>query len=347
VASAASTQRSLPGLDVPALQRYLSEELGLGEVERIELIAGGRSNLTYGVAGEGFDLVLRRPPLGHVLATAHDMGREHRFLQALAGTVPVPEPVAHCADEQVLGAPFYLMARVDGVVLRSADDLAGVDPGSATAALEALVDVLAGLHAVDPAAVGLTDVGRPEGFVARQVRRWTQQWHASTTRDGALFDAVAERLAAAVPDGHEAAIVHGDYRLDNAILRPDLRAVAAVLDWEMATLGDPLCDLGLLVAYWDPVVEPLVGQRHVTRADVPLPDAGWLVDRYLAASGRPDRDLAFYVSLAYVKLAAIAEGIHARHLAGQTVGEGFDRVGDAVEPLLAAAHDHLPPARSA
>lgn len=300
MASAASTQRSLPGLDVPALQRYLSEELGLGEVERIELIAGGRSNLTYGVAGEGFDLVLRRPPLGHVLATAHDMGREHRFLQALAGTVPVPEPVAHCADEQVLGAPFYLMARVDGVVLRSADDLAGVDPGSATAALEALVDVLAGLHAVDPAAVGLTDVGRPEGFVARQVRRWTQQWHASTTRDGALFDAVAERLAAAVPDGHEAAIVHGDYRLDNAILRPDLRAVAAVLDWEMVTAGDPVQDVA-----WNLVLD----RHHHEAYGVPrlagLPSREETIARWEAASGRSAEHLDWYELAGSARYAAI------------------------------------------
>ncbi|HLT15721.1 MAG TPA: phosphotransferase family protein [Acidimicrobiales bacterium] len=336
-----------PGIDLPALQRYVSDTLGGGAIERVELIEGGRSNLTYLVRGPGLDLVLRRPPLGHVLATAHDMAREHRFLRALRGTVPVPEPVAHCDDETVLGAPFYLMARVDGVVIRSAEDLAGVEPTAVTAALAAMVDVLAGLHAVDPHAVGLGEVGRPEGFAARQVRRWTQQWEAASTRDSSLFETVTTRLAAAVPAHRDAAIVHGDYRLDNLILTADLRDVAAVLDWEMATLGDPLCDLGLLVAYWDPVVEPLVGQRHVTRADLPLPDATWLIDRYLAASGRPDRDLSFYVSLAYLKLAAIAEGIHARHRAGQTVGEGFDRVGDAVEPLLAAAHDHLPPARSA
>src|SRR5690606_30563258 len=257
---------------------------------------------------------------------------------------PVPEPVAHCDDETVLGAPFYLMARVDGVVIRSAEDLAGVEPTAVTAALAAMVDVLAGLHAVDPHAVGLGEVGRPEGFAARQVRRWTQQWEAASTRDSSLFETVTTRLAAAVPAHRDAAIVHGDYRLDNLILTADLRDVAAVLDWEMATLGDPLCDLGLLVAYWDPVVEPLVGQRHVTRADLPLPDATWLIDRYLAASGRPDRDLSFYVSLAYLKLAAIAEGIHAPHRAGQTVGEGVDRAADAVGPLVAAARAEERPA---
>lgn len=341
MASAASTQRSLPGLDVPALQRYLSEELGLGEVERIELIAGGRSNLTYGVAGEGFDLVLRRPPLGHVLATAHDMGREHRFLQALAGTVPVPEPVAHCADEQVLGAPFYLMARVDGVVLRSADDLAGVDPGSATAALEALVDVLAGLHAVDPAAVGLTDVGRPEGFVARQVRRWTQQWHASTTRDGALFDAVAERLAAAVPDGHEAAIVHGDYRLDNCLLRPD-GTIAAVLDWELCTLGDPLADVGLLCVYW---TDPDDGTAALLDAATTLegfPTKAEVVERYARASGRDVSDIGYYVALGYWKLACILEGVYARYKGG-VMGEssGYEGFARQVEVLAEAARATL------
>lgn len=328
-------------MDVAALQRFCHDRRLPDEVVSVRLIEGGRSNLTYFVEGPDMDLVLRRPPLGHVLATAHDMGREYRFLEALAGEVPVPAPVAYCDDPGVLGAPFYLMQRVDGVVVRNEDDVKAARPEAIGAMAEAFVDTLVALHRVAPEAVGLDDIGRPEGFLARQVARWTRQWRASTSRDSSMFDEVAERLAATVPEQSGAAIVHGDYRLDNLILDHSLERVAAVLDWEMATLGDPLSDLGLLVAYWDPIVEPLVGQRHVTRANVGLPDAGWLIERYLETSGRPDRDLDFYIALAYFKLAAISEGIHARYLAGLTVGEGFDQVGSAVEPLLAAAHDRL------
>lgn len=339
-----------PGLDLDRLRAHLERErpgLLTGPL-RGRVIEGGRSNLTYIVDDGTHRWVVRRPPLGHVLPTAHDMRREHTVISALASTsVPVPPTVLLCDDASVLGAPFYVMDYVEGTPYRHRDQLVPLGAERTRRIAEAMIDTLAELHAVDHVAVGLADFGRPEGFLERQLRRWGKQLDASRSRDIPGIDELRERLGVRLPASPQPTIVHGDYRLDNLILTADLRDVAAVLDWEMATLGDPLCDLGLLVAYWDPVVEPLVGQRHVTRADLPLPDATWLIDRYLAASGRPDRDLSFYVSLAYLKLAAIAEGIHARHRAGQTVGEGFDRVGDAVEPLLAAAHDHLPPARSA
>jgi aminoglycoside phosphotransferase (APT) family kinase protein len=243
------------GLDLDRLAGYLRAHRPdlLDGPLRATLIAGGRSNLTYLVGSGDREFVLRRPPLGHVLATAHDMGREHRVISALAGTaVPVPATLLHCPDETVLGAPFYLMQRVPGVIYRSRAQTDRLTGAQRRELAMVMMDVLADLHAIDPAAVGLADFGRPDGFLGRQVRRWGGQLDRSRSRPLPGIDELRERLAATVPEGANAGrIVHGDYRLDNLLAEPDPVRIRAVLDWEMATLGDPLADLGLLLTYWD------------------------------------------------------------------------------------------------
>ncbi|HVN13256.1 MAG TPA: phosphotransferase family protein, partial [Kineosporiaceae bacterium] len=330
-----------PGLDVPAVAAWLEAQSPglLAGPPTAVLVPGGRSNLTYILDDGTRRFVLRRPPLGHVLATAHDMSREHRILSALHGThVPVPEPIAICADVDVTGAPFYVMAFVDGIVLRRRDDIAPLSDAGRRQLVDAMMDVLADLHAVDPAGVGLADFGRPEGFMARQVRRWGRQLDASRSRDLPGIDQFRAALAASVPVDGDGTIVHGDYRLDNLVVagpgEPDAYAVRAVLDWEMAALGDPLADLGLLVAYWDglgasddPVVAPIGPAAG-------LPAASALVARYAERSGRDISALAWYVAFGYFKILVILEGIHYRYMHGQTVGEGFDRIGEIVPGLV-------------
>jgi aminoglycoside phosphotransferase (APT) family kinase protein len=297
------------------------------------LIAGGRSNLTYEISDGTRSWVVRRPPLGHVLATAHDMGREYRVITALRDTgVPVPLTYGLCTDPDVLGAPFYVMSKVDGVPYRTADQLAELGPLRVRAIAEHLISTLAELHAVVPVEVGLAEFGRPEGFLARQVRRWKKQLDASHSRPIAGIDELHALLAADPPDGSPPAIVHGDYRLDNVLIGADDK-VAAVVDWEMATLGDPLTDVGLLVVY----------QRMDRLADGPMasdapgyPSVPQVLDLYAAASGRDLSDLGFYIALASFKAAVILEGIHFRYVHGQTVGEGFEEIGTLVEPLVAS-----------
>jgi aminoglycoside phosphotransferase (APT) family kinase protein len=329
----------LPGVDLQALATWLDTDrpgLRRGELTG-EVIAGGKSNLTYRISDGTNTWALRRPPLAHVLPTAHDMVREFRVISALAGSsVPVAPPIALCTDEAVLGAPFYLMGYVTGVVLDKPDLLEQLAPGDATRAGELLMDTLVDLHEVVPADVGLADFGRPEGFLARQVRRWHQQWQASETRPLDELGATVERLTETLPAQSAPAIVHGDYRLTNVMFAPGLGAIAAVVDWEMATLGDPLTDLGLLVVYTD-----LAAQGDAVMPHMP-PERGFLsseqcIARYAKRSPRDLDRLNWYVGFGYFKLAVVAEGIHHRYLAGKTVGTGFDHFGDAVPVLLQAA----------
>jgi len=327
------------GLDLDALAAYLVRhrpDLAPGAFSG-ELIAGGRSNLTYTVHSGEIEYVLRRPPLGHVLATAHDMGREFRVISALAPTpVPVPDALLLCTDPEVLGAPFYLMSLVPGVVYRSRSQTDGLTDAARADLAYAMIDTLADLHAVDPDAVGLGDFGRPDGYLARQVRRWSQQLDNSRSRDLPGIDELRDRLATSVPSGGPARIVHGDYRLDNLLADPETRRVAAVLDWEMATLGDPLADLGLLLTYWDVMGER--GDNPVADGLGPkagFPDGAALIERYAARSGTRIPNLAWYIALGCYKLAVICEGIHYRYTLGLTVGEGFDRMGTMVAPLVA------------
>ena len=332
----------LPGVDLAALTRWLDDTapgLRQGELSG-EVIAGGKSNLTYRITDGQSAWALRRPPLAHVLPTAHDMVREFTVISALAGTdVPVAEPIALCADPDVLGAPFYLMGFVDGVVLDRPDVLGAIDRASAERVCVQLMQTLVRLHAVDPAAVGLAEFGRPEGFLERQVRRWHQQWQASETEPRAALDTVVETLTATIPEQSAPAIVHGDYRLTNVMFRRDehgIDGIAAVVDWEMATLGDPLTDLGLLVVYQTLASESDVVMPRMAPADGFLTPMQ-MVQRYAAESDRDLSRLAWYVGFGYFKLAVVAEGIHHRYLQGKTVGAGFDHFGAAVPILLDAA----------
>jgi aminoglycoside phosphotransferase (APT) family kinase protein len=333
----------LPGVDLAALAGWLDATvpgLRTGELSG-EVIAGGKSNLTYRITDGTSTWALRRPPLAHVLPTAHDMAREYRVISALASTdVPVARAIALCEDVEVLGAPFYLMGFVDGVVLDKPALLRELGAADARRSCELIMDTLVALHDVDPAAVGLGDFGRPDGFLARQVRRWHQQWQASETRPLPQLQAVVDALVAKLPEQSAPAIVHGDYRLTNVMFTPDLSRIAAVVDWEMATLGDPLTDVGLLVVYQD-----LAAQGATVMPQMP-PERGFLtsaqmVQRYAAASPRDLAALDWYVGFGYFKLAVVAEGIHHRFLAGKTVGEGFGHFGDAVPVLLDAALQRL------
>ncbi|WP_017241643.1 phosphotransferase family protein [Streptomyces sp. SS] len=324
-----------PGLDPEQLRRFLDRErpgLVAGPLEA-RLIEGGRSNLTYVVSDGTGRWVVRRPPLGHVLATAHDMRREHRVISALAGTaVPVPGVVLFCEDESVLGAPFYVMEFVEGTPYRSAGELAPLGAERTRAAVLGLVDTLVDLHAVDPAAVGLGDFGRPEGFLDRQLRRWGKQLDASRGRELPGIDELHAALGRALPASPAPTVIHGDYRLDNVLIDGDDR-IRAVLDWEMSTLGDPLTDLGLLVMYSTPLDLP--NSPISTTATAPgHPSAAELVERYAARSGRDTSTLSWYTAFAWFKLAVILEGIHYRFTLGQTVGAGFDRIGELVPVFI-------------
>ncbi len=332
------SDNELPGLDLGRLWAFLHGArpgLVVGDL-RGSLIAGGRSNLTYDVTDGHSEWVVRRPPLGHVLATAHDMGREFRVMTALGSSdVPVPDTVLLCEDNDVLGAPFYVMQKVSGTAYRRASQLVPLGAARTRAICIRMVDTLAALHRVDPAAVGLSDFGRPEGFLARQVKRWKQQLDASRNRDLAGIDELHASLESRVPVQSPAAIVHGDYRLDN-LLVDESDQVAAVLDWEMATLGDPLTDVALLVAYAG--MSDMDGAGAVADAsDAPgfLTAAGMLA-RYAELSDRDLSAMGFYVALGYFKLAVILEGIHYRFAQGKTVGAGFETVGAIVEPIVSA-----------
>lgn len=345
----------VPGIDVPRLARWLDRELpGSGRIGAIDLIAGGRSNLTYGITLDGGRrIVLRRPPLGHVQPTAHDMGREYRVLTALGdGTaVPVPRTLAFCDDEDVIGARFYLMDYVEGRVLRSRDDADDLTHEQANGLSEALAAALAAIHTVDVKAVGLEDFGRPSGYMARQLKRWGKQWDGSqeavratgTTRDLPEYDRLVARLGDRMPADAPARLVHGDFRLDNALARLEPRPeIAAVVDWEMSTLGDPLSDLGLTLVYW---AEAADEDRLPVGATITSAPGFFtrreFTERYAALTGFDLADLDFYVAFACFKLAVILEGIHARYLQKATVGEGFDQIGDGVPILLDRAHRTL------
>lgn len=329
-----------PGLDLDALGVFLGPRVGgLDGPLTAEVIAGGRSNLTYSVRDGERRWVVRRPPLAHVLPTAHDMAREWRVMSALQGMgIPVPPTVALCEDSALIGAPFYVMGFVDGEVVRERLPAAWPDNRQTRRSMStALVDVLLALHAVAPESAGLAGFGRPAGFLERQVRRWWQQWEASKTRELPSILELHDRLLTAIPEQSPAGIVHGDYRFDNCIFAPaDPGRIAAVVDWEMSTIGDPLCDLGLLIVYWpDDPDDPAAGVHPGARGT--LGSGFFSRDEVLAAyAAKSSRDLGaleWYVALGHYKLAIVAEGIHARFLMGMTVGEGFETMGPSV-PLL-------------
>ncbi len=329
------------GVDLDRLQPWFAANVegATGGPLHASLISGGRSNLTYFVGDDAHEWVLRRPPLGHVLPTAHDMAREYKVLAGLAPTsVPVPQPLAFCDDNDVNDAPFYVMEQVDGQILRTPTELAALSADDARRCSEALVDVLVDIHAVDYNAVGLSEFGHPDGYLERQVRRWGEQWERSKTRELPAIDELARRLRAALPESPPPTIVHGDYRLDNTMLAPDDPGrIAAVLDWEMATLGDPLSDVGLFLLYWardENALEGVGAEIDTTRGFMTRDE---IVERYAKQSGRDLSSLDFYEILASYKLAIIVEGIHARFLMGKTLGDGFGHMGAMVEGLATRA----------
>jgi aminoglycoside phosphotransferase (APT) family kinase protein len=338
----------LPGLDLDRFRTWYDGERP-GEIAaelHARVIAGGKSNLTYEVTDGSSWWIVRRPPLGHVQATAHDMGREYTAMTALAGTdVPVPRTFAHCADDAVLGAPFYVMERVAGAAYRSRKQLDELGAERTSAIADRLVRVLAALHAVDPDEVGLGEFGRPQGYLERQVRRWGKQLEGSKTREHPDADELNRQLAervAAVEAGDQSVlgIVHGDYRLDNCLVGADDQ-IHAVIDWEMATLGDTRSDLALMLVY-DQLSSAGAGS---VVSDAPMaagyPSGDQQLAAYAEASGREPGDMGFHLALAYFKLAVILEGIHYRFLQGQTVGEGFDRIGEGFDFIVAAGLDAI------
>lgn len=322
----------LPGLRLKRVVEFLHANVpGATDMLRFELIAGGRSNITYRVRSGPRSWVLRRPPLGHVLATAHDMTREFRVLSALADTaVPVARPLVLCEDPAVNEVPFYVMEDRSGVVLiDSIPDGFAPEPADRRRIGDVMIDTMVALHAVDYRAVGLGDFGKPEGFLARQVRRWSTQWAGNKTGDVAEIDELIRRLAAALPASPAAAIVHGDFRLGNMALdRNDPGRVVAVYDWEMATLGDPLSDLGYTLIYWAEPGEsdPSSGWMPSVTAAPGFATRAELVERYARLSGRDVSAVDFYQVLALYKLAVISEGIYKRFTMGQQVGGAAVRV---------------------
>ena len=342
-------QTTVQGVDVAKVTSWFTEHVdGVKPPLHFDLIAGGRSNLTFKVTdtespSRDQAWVLRRPPLGQVLATAHDMTREHTIISALGPTdVPVAPAVGLCTDESVNGSPFYVMDYVDGQVLRDAAAARRLTEAQRRTASDSIVDVLARIHAVDPDAVGLGQLGRKEGYIARQLKRWYGQWEKSKTRDLADVDDVYQALLARIPEQGPATIVHGDYRLDNCMVGDDGQVIA-VLDWEICTLGDPMADLGLLLVYWS---EPSDDMNALPGAATALPGFATraeLLDGYASATGRDVTGIDFYMAFGYWKLACILEGVYARYVGGSMGSDGTDFKGfaDTVTALAAAARGAL------
>jgi aminoglycoside phosphotransferase (APT) family kinase protein len=345
MAEAEQATEAVPdGIDVEGVETWFEANVPGAKVPlSYEKIAGGRSNLTYSVTdSDGGHWALRRPPLGRTLSSAHDMGREHRIISALATTdVPVAPAVGFCDDESVNGAPFYVMGWVDGPILRSKTEAEDrFDEAERGAIGERVIDTLEAIHAVEPDSVGLGELGKREDYVARQLRRWQRQWEGWKTRELDLIEDVHRRLEARIPEQRETTLVHGDYRLDNMILA-DSGEVAAVVDWELCTLGDPLADLGMLMVYWS---QP--GDEQTALFDPPTMAAGFplrdeLIARYAGRSGRDLSELDFFVALASWKLAIILEGVYSRFAAGQygSSDEAFQQFAEVVVRLAQGADE--------
>ncbi|MHB1164131.1 MAG: phosphotransferase family protein [Candidatus Nanopelagicales bacterium] len=325
-------------MDTRALLAFMDARIPGGTAGEItvQLVPGGRSNPTYEVTDGVSFWILRRPPYGQVLPTAHDMGREFRVMSALRDTaVPVPRTVALCEDGSVIGAPFYLMQRLDGRTLRNQADTGRLSAPQQFALGQAVVTIAADLHEVDAESVGLAEFGRPEGYLERQVRRWRKQWAGAHTLARPEVDLLLDRLGASVPVTRYPGIVHGDLKIDNLMVdRNDPSRVIGVLDWEMSTLGDTLADLGTIMTFWDEESRPFnpVSAGLTAHPGFPARDAA--LQMYATTRGIDLPNVDWYVVLAYLKVAIILEQIHTRHLSGLTVGGGFDDAGAMVQPLL-------------
>lgn len=334
------------GPDVLAgLGAWLVERAGASPPFRVEPLTGGRSNVTELVTdGTGARFVVRRPPPGQALATAHDVVREGRIMGALAGTgVPVPRIIGSCDDPAVVGVPFIVMEHVEGTVVATPDDAGALGPDVRRAAGGQLVGAIAELHGVDVASVGLDDLHRPGGFVERQLRRWWRQWESTQLEDEPLVPEVHRRLAERVPEQQRSRLTHGDPKLVNCILGAD-GTVLALVDWELAAVGDPLVDLGMLLAYWAEPGDTIVALQDPPTVVGGFPSRDELVERYAARSTLSLAELPYYVAFAYWKLACIVQGVTWRLTRGEANADAdpapFAR---QVHRLAQLAHDALGP----
>jgi aminoglycoside phosphotransferase (APT) family kinase protein len=341
-------------LDVAALTRYLNAHLEeLGNETRggesaiaIEQFPGGHSNLTYLFKSGDREFVLRRPPMGPVAATAHDMAREYKLLRAIHPHFPLaPQPLLLCEDSEVIGSTFYVMERRRGVVIRNRlPTQIENDFEMRRRISEAAVDTLCVLHAIDIRSTGLIEIGKPSGFVERQVRGWAERWQRSKTSELEQMDAVIEWLAARIPkytdEEERATLVHNDFKLDNIMLdNDDLSRVVAILDWEMCTVGDPLVDLGLFLCYWTMTDDEADGSPSLAAITT---GAGWMtrdeiVDRYAFRTGRDVSRIAFYEVFAFFKVAVIVQQIFFRYARGQTSDPRFSSFDRKVARLVQTA----------
>ncbi|MGE9783091.1 phosphotransferase family protein [Janibacter sp. G368] len=314
--------------------------VGLQAPLTYERVGLGQSNLTYLVTdAKGERLVLRRPPLGELLASAHDVAREHRILSALQGTdVPLPRVLGLCEDPSVTDVPVLAVSHVEGTVVDERPDAEALAPAARHAIGLALVDTLGRIHGVDLTAVGLDDLASHKPYAARQLKRWSGQWELSRTRELPALEQLTERLRALEPESGEVVLVHGDSHLRNVIVDPDDASVRAILDWELCTLGDPLADLGTVLAYW-----PQPGDPPTMRFDASMVEGfatrEELVERYVAATGRDVTHVPFWHGLGLWKLAIILEGVRRRQLDDPRNLTAMGRIpAEAVDELVACAH---------
>ncbi|WP_328354785.1 phosphotransferase family protein [Mycobacterium sp. NBC_00419] len=325
------------GVDLTALRQFLCDNgIDIAGDLHAEFISGGRSNLTHKLSDGASCWVMRQPPLGGLTPSAHDVGREFTVTRALRNTaVPIAAAVACDPDGAALGVPVSIVEYVDGTVIRSQDDLTGLTDAEIRSLTDALVDCLVAIHAVDYATVGLQTFGRPDGFAGRQVALWLRQWERVKARDIADLDTLGDRLASRVPSRSGSAVIHGDFRVDNTILDPaNVSTIRAVLDWEMSTLGDPLTDLALMCVYRMPEFDAVIGTRAAwTSSRLPTADA--IAERYAHVSGRDLSDWGFYIGLACLKIAVIAEGIAHRARHGAQAGAGQLGAGATVPEFVA------------
>jgi aminoglycoside phosphotransferase (APT) family kinase protein len=335
---------TVEGIDRERVEAWFDDNVeGAQPPLAFERISGGRSNLTYGVADTaGHRWALRRPPLGKRLASAHDMGREHRIISALQGTeVPVPAVAGLCVDDTVNEAPFYVMDFVSGPILRTRREAEeAFDEGERREIGDRVVDTLVAIHAVDPEDVGLGELAKREDYAARQLHRWQGQWEKSKTDEIPLIDELHDRLGARIPDQGPATLVHGDYRLDNMILSKQ-GEISAVVDWELCTLGDPLADVGMLLCYWSEPGDQLIPLFDPPTTAPGFPTRAELRERYAERSGRDLSQIDFFVALGYWKLAIILQGVYARYAAGQygKPEAGFEEFGKIVGSLAEGADE--------
>lgn len=310
-----------------------------------ELIAGGKSNLTFTLRSDAGELILRRPPTGELLPSAHDMGREARIQQGLSSTdVPVARIVLNETTKDDLGVPYYVMEKVVGHVIRDELPVGYAENDDDKAAMaDAQIDAMVALHAVDPEAVGLGDLGRPDGYLERQLRRWLGQSEkaSDTVRAGRLPE-LAERLGTEIPLSPSSRIIHGDYRMDNCVVDPDDPGrIKAILDWELSTLGDPIADLAQTVLYWGDPDGPEVPLIPSLTTEPGWPGPQRLLDRYCSATGTDPSQMPWYLAFATFKFAAIAQGVATRSEAGDMAGQDFGDIGPQIRALVDYGHSIL------